>query len=100
MARPMGKTTKHRDFLKGCIDTDKMLDCLLAKAILSKEEVDEVKSRPSMCQKNQKLLDYIIEKDNEDEFISTLGDANQQHVANYLLNDGGKFNKWFKQRSN
>lgn len=89
MAKPGSKAAKYRDFLKGRIDTDKILDCLLAKSILSKEEVDEVKSQSTLCRKNEKLLDYINEKDKEEEFINVLGDANQKHLANYLLNDAG-----------
>lgn len=92
MATATSKIAKYRDYLSERIDPDTVLDCLLAKAILSKKEVDEVKSRPTICQKNERLLDYIIEKDNGAEFINALRDSIQQHLANYLLNDGGKFN--------
>lgn len=92
MARPMSKILKYRDFLRGRIDPDEILDLLLAKSLLSKEEVDEVRSRSTFCQKNEKLLDYIIERANEEEFINALRDKNQQHLVNYILSDGGKFN--------
>lgn len=78
------------------MDPDKVLDWLLAKTILCKEEVDEVKCRSNIFKKNQRLLDYIIEKDEDEEFVNALRDTDQRHLANYLLNDGGKFNTWFK----
>lgn len=92
MAVQEKKTAKYRDFLKRRMDPDKVLDWLMAKTILCHEEVDEVKSRSTNSQKNEKLLDYIVEKDEMEEFINALRDTFQQHLANYLLNDGGKFN--------
>lgn len=96
MAVSEKKIAKYRDFLKGRMDPEKVLDWLLAKNILCHEEVDEVKCRSTNSQRNEKLVDCIIEKDEDEEFINALRDTDQQHLANYLLNDGGKFNTSFK----
>ena len=86
----MSKIAKYRDYLTERIEPDTLLDRLLANRILYKREVDEVKSRPTICQINERLLDYITEKGKEKEFMKALRHANQPHMANYLRNDGGK----------
>jgi len=92
MSGTMNKIVKFRDFLRGRLDPDILLDCLLSNAVLSKEEVDEVKSRSTIWRKNERLLDQIIEQDDEEEFVNALRTTNQQHLANYIIYDGGKFN--------
>lgn len=98
MARATSKIAKYREYLTERIDPDTLLDCLLSNRILYKREVDKVKSLPAICDKNERLLDYIIEKDKEGEFINALRDAKQRHLANYLSNDGGKFHKHSSNR--
>ena len=67
-----------------------LLSILLAKKIISRREMDEVKSKSTLCSRNSQLLDYILAKDQGDGLKAALGDADQIHIVNYLIANGGK----------
>jgi len=67
-----------------------LLSNLLANGTIDRREVNEVKSKSSLCSRNSQLLDYILTKDQCDELKAALGDASQLHIVNYLMLNGGK----------
>lgn len=81
----------HREFLEERIDPDSgLLDKLLANRTLSKKEILEIKDKSPFHKRNAQLLDYILVKRQGDRLIATLRDAEQTHIANYLMANAGK----------
>lgn len=67
-----------------------LLDKLLANGSISRREIDVVKSKSSLSERNSQLLDFIFDKDVCDGLIAALQDADQMHIVNYLTANGGK----------
>lgn len=86
---------KYKEFLVDRMDPDSgILDKLFSKTFLTREEMQDIKFAGKTIQKkNRKLLQYITTNNKEWELVVILGNANQEHLANYLKADGGEFQK-------
>ena len=67
-----------------------LLDIMLAYGTIDWGDKEEVESQNSSRERNSKLLDYILERDQCDGLITALTDSDQTHIANYLTSNGGK----------
>lgn len=81
---------RNRDFLEERMDPDSgLLDALLAKGILSRKEMAEVKDKSPIYTRNSKLLMYMLEENQCSDLIAALRDNEQKHIVNYLYSNGG-----------
>ena len=82
---------QHIPFLEEHIDPDfGLLDKVRANGLIGYKEVEDVESKSSSCKRNAALMNYVFAEDQCDGLIAALRDADQIHVANYLIADGGK----------
>ena len=80
----------HRNLLEERIDPDYgLLDKLLASAVLTKRQIDKIRAQETFQDRNEKLLDYVLEGNAYDSFIQSLRDSRQKHIFNYLSRNGG-----------
>jgi len=78
--------------LKRMIDPDHLLtDKLLSEAVLSNSEREDVESRRTLEERNETLINFVVEKDESARlrFIKSLHDTDQEHVANFIYYNGG-----------
>lgn len=80
---------KHRSLLVERIDPDfGLLDKLYSNETLSVKEMRSLKCKSDACERNEKLLCYILKKNKTEELIAALRDNGQTHLVNYLTGDG------------
>jgi len=81
-----------KELLKRMIDPDHLLtDKLLSEAVLSNSEREDVESRRTLEERNETLINFVVEKDESARlrFIKSLHDTDQEHVANFIYYNGG-----------
>src|SRR6218665_1125656 len=67
---------QHRDFLKERMDPDSGLLLIIhANKVIDWDKMDDVTSQISSCERNSKLLDYILDGDQCDGLITALQNA-------------------------
>lgn len=85
------KIKTHRNLLEEILDPDSgLLDALLANKALSQAEKSQVDDRDPYSKRNCQLLDYIIENRQGHQFIATLQNSEQRHIANFLTANGSE----------
>ena len=79
--------------LKEMIQPDFLLtDDLLKQKVLTDQERQIVKSKESLQQRNESLLNFVLQKDElaQLRFMGALRDDDQRHVCNFIQCNGGK----------
>src|SRR6218665_3020256 len=83
--------SQYKDLLKERMDPDfGLLGKLRAREALSGEEIDEIRVERPYRRRNLKIIEYILLKNKFRVLIDALKDANQTHLANYLISNGGE----------
>ena len=70
-----------------------LLDELLRLGVLTRPELADVRSERTVYKRNDALLDLLISEDNLDkcdEFLKAFKRTGQQHVVNYITQNGGQ----------
>ena len=81
------------------IDPDFLLpDKLMTQKVLTDEDRQKVKRKDAYQERNDVLLNFVIQKNYVTlavlQFGQCLQDTNQDHVYNFILCDGGKQTSW------
>jgi len=66
-----------------------LLDELLAQDVLSRRQYADVCSERTVYRRNDALLD-LLTSDQFDKFLEALKETGQQHVVNYIKENGGQ----------
>ena len=67
-----------------------LLDQLLASNVLTRRQIAKVRSKATVYERNDALLDLLTEEDQCTEFVKALEQTDQKHVANYVTQHGGQ----------
>ena len=79
------------EFLVDRMDPDfGLLDIMIASKDLTMAEFHQIRSHPTIEDRNRKLLQCIIEKNKADNLTAALEKAKQMHLVNYLNSNGGE----------
>ena len=65
-------------------------DELLRLDVLSRRQCADVRSERTVYERNDALLDLLTSEEQCDKFLKALERTHQQHVANFILQNGGK----------
>jgi len=77
--------------LSGFIEPDfGLLEHLLSLGVLTHGQYDYVRSERTVCGRNIALLDPMTSKDRCGKFLKALRDTGQQHVVNFITQNGGQ----------
>jgi len=92
---------KHRlaDRLADIIEPDfGLLDELLRLDVLSRRQCSEVHSERTVYERNDALLDLLTSEEQCDKFLQALRRTDQQHVVNFIEQNGGQTLKSTRNR--
>jgi len=67
-----------------------LLDHLLSLHVLTLQQFVDVRSEEMVCSKNDTLLDLLTSKDKCEKFLKALQRTRQQHVVNFVVENGGQ----------
>ena len=67
-----------------------LLDELLRLEVLTDREYDDVRSEETAALRTEAVLDLLTSADQRDKFLIALQRTGQQHVANFLSENGGQ----------
>jgi len=77
--------------LANIIETDfGLLDQLFRLEVLSCRELADVRSERTVYSRNDAMLDLLVSEDQCDKFVTALQLTGQQHVINFVTQNGGK----------
>ena len=83
------KTLKYQ--LANFIDPDfGLLDHLLILKVVTPREAADVRSERTVYRRNDALLDLLTAEDKCNVFLQALQRTGQQHVVNYIAQNGGQ----------
>ena len=89
---PLITTLKYR--LADFIEPDYgLLDELLTLDVLSRRECADVQSERTVYRRNDALLDLLTAEEQCDKFLKALQRTGQQHIVNYITQNGGQMLK-------
>jgi len=66
-----------------------LLDRLLAANVLSRRQIATVRSKATVYDRNDTLLDLLTEENQCKQFLDALSRASQPHVVNFIRHNGG-----------
>jgi len=67
-----------------------LLDHLLSFHVLTPRQLADVRSERTVYRRNDVLLDLLKSEEQCDKFLKALEQTGQQHVANYVTQNGGQ----------
>jgi len=67
-----------------------LLDELLSLDVLTRRQYAMVRSERKVFERNDALLDLLESEDQCDEFVKALHRTGQQHIANFITQNGGQ----------
>ena len=67
-----------------------LLDELLSLEVLTRRQYATVRSERTVFERNDALLDLLVSEDQCDKFVTALQRTGQQHVVNFLRQNGGQ----------
>ena len=67
-----------------------LLDQLLSLDVLTRRQLAEVCSERTVYKRNDALLDLLVSEDKCDKLLTALRQTEQQHVVNYIEQNGGR----------
>jgi len=92
-ARPqlLASFTRLKSDLANIIEPDfGLLDELLSLEVLTRRQYATVRSERTVFERNDALLDLLVSEDQCDEFVTALQRTGQQHIVNFLRQNGGQ----------
>ena len=93
-ARTLSAITALKSRLADIIEPDfGLLDELLRLKGLSRREYEDVRSERTMYERNNALMDILTTEDQCVKFVTALEATGQQHVINYVTENGGQNHK-------
>ena len=69
-----------------------LLDELLRLGILTRPELADVRSERTVYRRNAAFLDLLTSQDKCDKFLKALARTGQQHISNFITQNGGQKN--------
>ena len=83
--------TSLKDRLVDIIEPDfGLLDELLRRKVLTRRQYDDVRSeRRAAYRRSEAVLDLLTSESQCDKFVDALQRTDQQHVANFITQNGG-----------
>ena len=67
-----------------------LLDELLAVNVLDRRQLADVRSERTVYRRNDAMLDLLVSEDQCDKFLKALERTGQQHIANFITQNGGQ----------
>ena len=67
-----------------------LLDLLLSSQVLNRGQLAKVRSQSTVYERNDAMLDLLVSEDQCDKFLVALQRTGQQHVVNYITENGGQ----------
>ena len=67
-----------------------LLDQLMSLQVLTRPELADVRSERTVYRRTDALLDLLTTQDQCDKFLKALKKTGQQHVVNYITQNGGQ----------
>ena len=78
------------DALTSVIEPDfGLLDELLSREVLTRRLHAKVRSERTAYERNDAMLDLLVSEDQCDKFLAALQQTSQQHVVNFITQNGG-----------
>jgi len=79
------------DALTSVIEPDfGLLDELLSREVLTRRLHAKVRSERTAYERNDAMLDLLVSEDQCDKFLAALQQTSQQHVVNFITQNGGQ----------
>jgi len=67
-----------------------LLDHLLSLKVLTRPQLADLRSERTVYRRNGAMLDLLVSSDDKcDEFLKALWQSGQQHIANFVTENGG-----------
>ena len=86
----LASITRLKSHLSDFIEPDfGLLDHLLSLHVLTLRQFVDVRSETTVCMRNDALLDLLTTEDQCDKFLKALQRTGQQHVVNFIAENGG-----------
>ena len=83
--------TRLKSALSNIVEPDfGLLDQLLSSRVLTRPELADVRSKRTVYRRNAALLDLITSEQQCDQLLTALRRTEQQHVANFVTQNGGQ----------
>ena len=84
--------TRLKSDLTNIIEPDfGLLDHLLSLEVLTRRQYDDIRSeRRAAYRRSEAVLDLLVSDDQCDKFVTALQLTGQQHVINFVTQNGGK----------
>jgi len=87
----MSNIVRLKSDLANIIEPDfGLLDQLLCLEVLTRRELATIRSERTVFERNDALLDLLETEDQCDKFVEALHQTGQQHVVNYITQNGGQ----------
>ena len=67
-----------------------LLDQLLSLDVLTRRQLAKVRSERTVYERNDALLDLLVTEDQCDKFVKALQRTHQEHIVNYITQNGGQ----------
>ena len=67
-----------------------LLDELFTLDVLTDRELDDVQSERTVYRRNDALLDLLTSDEQRDKFLTALQRTQQEHVVNFIKENGGQ----------
>ena len=91
-----------KDELKAAMEPNfGLVEELLSCRVLSSDERDEVRAAKTRSKRNRTLLEYILEKSENDvccRLLDALEKTEQHHVVNFILQDQGSLLHCYRRK--
>lgn len=72
-----------------------LLDQLLRLQVLNRRQLADVRGERTVCRRNDTLLDLLSTDDQCNKCLTALQNTDQQHVVNYIKQNGGLTRSYF-----
>ena len=69
-----------------------LLEELLSLEVLTRREIAKVRSERTVYERNDALLGLLVSEEQCGKFLKVLQQTDQQHVVNFITENGGKKN--------
>jgi len=88
----LANITRLKSVLVNIIEPDfGLLDQLLGREVLTRRQYDDIRSeRRAAYRRSEAVLDLLVSEDQCDKFVKVLRRTSQQHVVNFITQNGGQ----------
>ena len=90
ISKVLANIARLKSRLSDLIEPDSgLLDHLLSVHVLTLRQFVDVRSETTVCRRNKALLELLTTEDQCVKFLKTLQRTGQQHVVNFITQNGG-----------